>query len=171
MRHNVPTKLVVFGVCVLAAVVSSRAATIEGSVKGSDGRAAAGSQIRLDRQDVRHGPIVLTTGSNGRYSAHQIAEGTYNVSVVTGGNQRSYVNNVRMRDNVPLRLEFDLRPSTAAKKVKQFVWVPNYTGTHLGGRWVDPESEPELLMSKVDRKAGTYLLELQRRDRPRHSRL
>ena len=139
---------------------------IEGSVKGSEGRAAAGSQIRLERIDVQQNPIILTTGSNGRYSAHQIAEGIYNVSVVTGGDQRSHVNNVRMRDNVPVRLEFDLRPSTATKNVKQYIWVATYTGTHLGGRWVDPDNEPQVTMSKVERKSGTYLMELQRRERP-----
>ena len=65
--------------------------------------------------------------------------------------------NTKTKADQPTQLNFDLKPVAAsqaaagAKTGKHKVWVPNNTGTHIGGRWVevpDGAAEPGALNVK-----------------------
>ncbi len=107
--------------------------SIEGTVRGSDGKALKDAEIRVEGKDKK---IVATTktDSRGHYSSTRVSPGVYKVSVVLGGAVQSSVNVKTAANNS--RIDFDLKPA-AAKKVKHYVWVPAPTGSHMGAGWVE----------------------------------
>jgi len=47
------------------------------------------------------------------------------------------------------------------KKAKHLVWVPNETGTHLGGHWVEVD-DSGAGAERVEKKSGAALQNMQR---------
>src|SRR5256885_6167773 len=107
--------------------------SIEGTVRGSDGKALKDAELRVEGKDKK---IVATakTDTRGHYSSTRLSPGVYKVSVVLGGAVQSSVNVKTAANNS--RIDFDLKPA-AAKKVKHYVWVPAPTGSHMGAGWVE----------------------------------
>ena len=129
------TRVLVVAFAVVAAVlpVVAFGQSIEGTVRGSDGKALKDADVRVEGQDKK---IVATTKTDtrGHYSSSRVAPGVYKVSVVLGGAVQSSVNVKTAANNS--RIDFELKP-TAAKKVKHYVWVPAPTGSHMGSGWVE----------------------------------
>ena len=115
-------------VFVAGMVVFSGAAfgqSIEGVVRGPDGKALKDAEVRVEGKDKK---IVATTKTDarGHYSSTRVAPGVYKLSVVLGGAVQSSVNVKTAANNS--RIDFDLKP--AAKKIKHYVWVDAKTGSH-----------------------------------------
>ena len=129
------TRVLVVAVAVVAAVLPTLAfgQSIEGTVRGSDGKALKDAEVRVEGKDKK---IVATTKTDtrGHYSSTRVSPGVYKVSVVLGGAVQSSVNLKTAANNS--RIDFDLKPA-AAKKVKHYVWVPAPTGSHMGAGWVE----------------------------------
>ena len=129
------TKVLAASFAAVAGVFSGVAfgQSIEGTVRGSDGKALKDAEVRVEGKDKK---IVATTKTDarGHYSYAKLSPGVYKVSVVLGGAVNSSVN-VKTTTNKS-RIDFDLKP-TAAKKVKHYVWVEPTTGSHIGGGWVE----------------------------------
>ncbi len=107
--------------------------SIEGVVRGPDGKALKDAEIRVEQKGNK--TVVTTkTDARGHYSHARLSPGVYKVSVVMGGAEKSSVNVKTTTTNS--RIDFDLKPA-AAKKVKHYVWVPARTGSHMGSGWVE----------------------------------
>jgi len=120
---------------IVAAVlpVAALGQSIEGTVRGSDGKALKDAEVRVEGKDRK---IVATTKTDtrGHYSSTRLSAGVYKISVVLGGAVQSSVNVKTAANNS--RIDFELKP-TAAKRVKHYVWVPAPTGSHMGSGWVE----------------------------------
>ncbi|PYK59976.1 MAG: hypothetical protein DME43_07070 [Verrucomicrobia bacterium] len=120
---------------IVAAVlpVAALGQSIEGTVRGSDGKALKDAEVRVEGKDRK---IVATTKTDtrGHYSSTRLSAGVYKISVVLGGAVQSSVNVKTAVNNS--RVDFDLKPAVA-KKVKHYVWVPAPTGSHMGSGWVE----------------------------------
>jgi len=128
------TKVLAASFVAVAGVFSGTAfgQSIEGTVRGSDGKALKDAEVRVEGKDKK--VATTKTDARGHYSYARLSPGVYKVSVVQGGAVQSSANVKTAANNS--RLDFDLKPA-AAKKVKHYVWVDAKTGTHMGSGWVE----------------------------------
>jgi hypothetical protein len=129
------TKVLAAAFVAVAGVFSGAAfgQSIEGVVRGPDGKALKDAEVRVAGKDKK---IVATakTDTRGHYSHARLSPGVYKVSVILDDAEKSSVNVKTTTTNS--RIDFDLKP-TGAKKVKHYVWVPAPTGSHMGSGWVE----------------------------------
>ena len=125
-------------------------AVIEADVRGVDGAAAKGAEVRIERQDKKAPPVIAKTDKQGRAVANDLEVGSYKVTAtVEGGVQSSQM--VKTRSSKPTLVPLDMRKTVAvaSKGKKRSVWVPSQTGTRLGGHW-------EEVGADVPAKTGPY---------------
>ena len=129
------TKVLAAAFVAVAGVFSGAAfgQSIEGTVRGSDGKALKDAEVRVEQKGNKS-VVTTKTDARGHYSYARLSPGVYKVSVVLGGAVQSSVNVKTTTTNS--RIDFDLKPA-AAKKVKHYVWVDAKTGTHMGSGWVE----------------------------------
>ena len=151
-------------VFVAGTVVFSGAAfgqSIEGVVRGPDGKALKDAEVRVEQKGNKS---VVTTKTDARahYSYSRLSPGAYKVSVVLNGAVNSSVNVKTTTTNS--RIDFDLKPA-AAKRVKHYVWVPARTGTHMGSGWVEVDDGGNAAPGALDSQTSSAELarEMQRR--------
>jgi Carboxypeptidase regulatory-like domain len=124
----------VFAIMLLAFSLSARAEGfgLRGAVKGTDGKALAGAEVRAQRLDGK-GPVVVgKTDAKGEYSFKGLNDAAYKVTAVVNKVPKS-VASVRTRATGWVRVDFDLRATAAKPSRKRMVWVAGETGTHIGG--------------------------------------
>src|SRR5438105_13745233 len=101
---------------VVAAVlpVAAFGQSIEGTVRGSDGKALNDAEVRVEGKDKK---IVATikTDTRGHYSSTRLSPGVYKISVVSDGAVKSSGNVKTTANNS--RVDYDLTPA-AGKKSK-----------------------------------------------------
>jgi serine/threonine protein kinase len=126
-------------------IVAERAASIQGFVKDAKGEPVKGSDIRIESRDGKQVLNTVKTDSKGRYISQGLQPGVYRVSLVVNGAVKASVTNQQARANQPTQLNFDFQKNSqagnAAKPRKHMVWVPNRTGSHLGGTWVEVDDK------------------------------
>jgi len=107
--------------------------SVEGTVVGADGRPLKGAEIRFEQKAGQVSPIVSRTDANGHYAA-TLPRDTYKLSLSTDGKVKASITVQATGANS--RIDFDLRQS-AAKKIRDYVWVGGETGSHVPGHWVE----------------------------------
>ena len=157
------TKVLAASFVAVAGVFSGAAfgQSIEGTVRGSDGKALKDSEVRVEQKGNKS-VVTTKTDARGHYSYSRLSPGVYTVSVVLDGAVKSSLNVKTTTTNS--KIDFDLKPA-AAKKVKHYVWVDAKTGTHMGSGWVEVNdaggNEPGA--SNVQTTSGELAREMQRR--------
>jgi len=104
---------------------------IQGIVKGTDGKALAGAEVRAERLDAKGPVVVATTNAKGEYNFKGLTPGKYKVVSVLNKRPVSQAA-IATRTNGAVRVDFDLTAKKTAGK-KRMVWVAGETGTHIGG--------------------------------------
>jgi len=134
--------------------------SIEGTVRGSDGKALKDAEVRVEGKDKK--VATTMTDARGHYSYARLSPGVYKVSVVLGGAVQSSANVKTAANNS--RIDFDLKPA-AAKKVKHYVWVQARTGTHMGSGWVEVDDAGNAAPGALntDTSSGELAREMMRR--------
>lgn len=140
-------KISLVAICALASafVATSGVAqsTVQGDVKGVDGRTAQHARVRLEPAKKGGKAIEVTSDGRGRFVANNIEDGAYNVTATVAGGVQSSTQMIQARSGHPVMMTFDLRPTGKAaatggkKKKKTYVWMPSETGSHLGGHYVE----------------------------------
>jgi hypothetical protein len=157
------TKVLAASFVAVAGVFSGAAfgQSIEGTVRGSDGKALKDAEVRVEQKGNKS-VVTTKTDARGHYSYSRLSPGVYTVSVVLDGAVKSSLNVKTTTTNS--KIDFDLKPA-AAKKVKHYVWVDAKTGTHMGSGWVEVNdaggNEPGA--SNVQTTSGELAREMQRR--------
>jgi hypothetical protein len=156
------TKILAASFVAVAGVFSGAAfgQSIEGTVRGSDGKALKDAEVRVEGKDKK--VATTKTDARGHYSYARLSPGVYKVSVVLGGAVQSSVNVQTTTTNS--RIDFDLKPA-AAKKVKHYVWVDAKTGTHMGSGWVEVDDAGNAAPGALntDTASGDLAREMMRR--------
>jgi serine/threonine protein kinase len=133
-----------------AALVTSKIATngpasIQGLVKDAKGEPIKGADLRIESRNGKQVLSTVKTDSNGRYSSQRLQPGVYRVSLVVNGAVKASIENAQAKANQPTQLNFDFKPTSqagnTAKGRKHMVWVPNRTGSHIGGTWVEVDDK------------------------------
>jgi len=131
--------------------------SIQGIVKDAKGQPIRGADVRIESKDGKQLFNTVKTDVKGRYISQGLQPGVYRVTLMVNSAVKGSIMNTKTKSDQATQLNFDLKPvaagqaSTAAKTGKHKVWVPNNTGTHIGGRWVevpDGAAEPGALNVK-----------------------
>ena len=169
MKKFVPLVLACLLVCASSALAQT---VVQGDVTGVDGRAAQGAQVRIQSARGQQTPIVVKTDSRGRFVANNVSPGPYNISAVGAGGVSSPVQAIKVQGNKPITIAFDLRNNGGAKtaatgkKKTKFVWVPDQTGSHLGGHWIEVDENASGVPSAqhINSATGKTIRDLQSRE-------
>jgi hypothetical protein len=135
---------------------------LEGTVRDPGGRAISGANVRIEASGGSNWNKVVKTDANGHYVYNGLDVGVYRVSLLVNGSVKASINNLQTKPGKPTKLNFDLTTSPAAsaqakKKPTHMVWMPEETGSHLGGRWVE-DGTPDIAGTDNVQKAGNGLL-------------
>jgi Carboxypeptidase regulatory-like domain len=116
---------------------------IQGVVKDAKGQAIKNADVRIESKDGRQKFNIVKTDGQGRYISEGLQPGVYRVTLVVNGAVKASITNTKTKPDQTTQLNFDLKPvpvaqaSAEQKKGKHMVWVPETTGSHIGGRWVE----------------------------------
>lgn len=133
LRHSCIATLLLGVLFAFSITSSAQTSSVEGSVIGANGHPLKDAEIRFEQREGQVSPIVSGTDANGHYTA-ALPRGTYKLSLATAGKVTASIT-VRAT-GAKSRIDFDLSPS-AAKKIKDYVWAGEGTGSHLPGHWVE----------------------------------
>jgi hypothetical protein len=133
------TRVVLSLLCgfVLAVNVRAEGLGIRGILKGSDGKAVAGAEVRAQRLDGKGSVAVAITNAKGEYNLRGLTLGAYKVTAVINKVPKSAAS-INTRPNGWVRVDFDMRAVAGNQppRRKRYVWVAGETGTHIGsGHW------------------------------------
>jgi TolB-like protein len=119
--------------------------SIQGFVKGAKGEPMKGTDVRIESGDGKQVLSTVKTDSKGRYISQGLQPGVYRVTLLVNGAVKASIMNTQTKANQPTQLNFDFKPTSQAgniaKRKKNMVWVPNRTGSHLGGTWVEVDDK------------------------------
>jgi len=134
------TKVLAASFVAVAGVFSGAAfgQSIEGTVRGSDGKALKDAEVRVEGKDKK--VATTKTDARGHYSYARLSPGVYKVSVVLGGAVQSSVNVKTAPNNS--KIDFDLKPASAKKSNTTFGCrhVPEVIWAAVGSKWMTGET-------------------------------
>jgi len=120
-------------------------ASIQGFVKDAKGEPIKGADVRIESRDGKQVLSTAKTDSKGRYISQRLQPGGYRVTLLVNGAVKASIMNTQTKANQPTQLNFELKPASQADNIakggKHMVWVPNRTGSHLGGNWVEVDEK------------------------------
>ncbi len=132
-------------------------ASIQGFVKDAKGEPIRGADLRIESRDGKQVFSTAKTDSKGRYISQGLQPGVYRVTLRVNGAVKAAIMNTQTKLNQPTQLNFDFKSTsqagTTAKGRKHMVWMPNRTGTHLGGNWVEVDDQGN---AHFDSNSQTY---------------
>ena len=102
----------------LAGGALAQTTSLEGDVKGEDGKPLAGAWIKLERTDIK-GNYKVKSDKKGHWFHAGLPIGTYDISLEVDGTVKDTVKKVRSRMGDPLPINFDLQKMANAQKARQ----------------------------------------------------
>ena len=128
-----------FSSLLLAGGTAVQAATIQGTVKGPDGKPISGAEVRIEGMKDTKALKSVKTDKKGNYVFNDVAVGTYKLTTWVN-KVPTQIGNVKSRSEGIVRVDFDIKATAAqagAKKATHRVWVEGKAGSHIGGHWVE----------------------------------
>jgi hypothetical protein len=114
-------------------------------VRDAKGEPIKGTDVRIESRDGKEVFSTVKTDSKGRYVSQRLQPGVYRVTLLVNGAVKASIKNTQTTANQPTQLNFELKPTAQAANIakggKHMVWVPNRTGSHLGGNWVEVDDK------------------------------
>src|ERR1051325_4824063 len=106
------------GMSFLAVSAFAQITTIEGIVKGQDGKPVEKAEVQIVRTDIK-GSYKTKTDKKGHYLYMGLPMGKYDVSVLVDGKVADAMKGVSTRPGDPIPVNFDLKASQADKAQQQ----------------------------------------------------
>src|SRR5215475_16177947 len=106
------------GMAFLAVSAFAQITTIEGIVKGPDGKPVQNAEIKIDRTDIK-GNYPTKTDKKGHYIYMGLPIGKYNVLVFVEGKQVDGQNGIATHPGDPVPVNVDLHAAQADKAAQQ----------------------------------------------------
>jgi len=124
-------------------ITANGAASIQGLVKDVKGEPVKDADVRIESRDGKQVFRRVKTDPKGRYISQGLKPGDYRVTLLVNGTVKASIRNTQTKANQPTQLNFDFKPTAQsggnAKGGKHMVWMPNRTGSHIGGSWVEAD--------------------------------
>lgn len=96
----------------------AQTASLEGEVKGEDGKPLKDALVKIDRKDIK-GAYKVKTNKKGQWFHAGLPLGTYDVSLEVDGKVMDTMKGVRTRLGDPLPINFDLSKMAAQRKAME----------------------------------------------------
>jgi hypothetical protein len=126
-------------------ITADGSASIQGFVKDAKGEPIEGADVRIESRNGKQVFSTVKTDPKGRYISQGLEAGVYRVTLLVNGAVKASIMNTQTKANEPTQLNFDFKPTSQAGNIakggKHMVWVPNRTGSHLGGAWVEVDDK------------------------------
>jgi TolB-like protein len=126
-------------------ITADGSASILGFVKDAKGEPIKGADVRIESRNGKQVFSSVKTDPKGRYVSQRLEAGVYRVTLLVNGAVKASIMNTQTKANQPTQLNFDFKPTSQASNIakgrKHMVWVPNRTGSHLGGAWVEVDDK------------------------------
>jgi tetratricopeptide (TPR) repeat protein len=106
------------GMVFLALTSLAQITTVEGDVKGADGKPIQNAQIKITRTDIK-GNYDTKTNKKGHYIYMGLPMGTYTIAVLVDGKEADKVSGVRTSPGDAKPIDFDLSKTQQANTAKQ----------------------------------------------------
>jgi tetratricopeptide (TPR) repeat protein len=106
------------GMAFVAVSAFAQITTIEGVVKGPDGKPVEKAEVIITRTDIK-GNYKTKTDKKGHYLYMGLPMGTYDLDLMVDGKKADTVKNVRTRPGDPIPVNFDMKQSESAKAQQQ----------------------------------------------------
>jgi hypothetical protein len=166
--HSRIIGFILLGSALLMGSLRAGMPSIQGEIKGPDGKPVPDAELRLERKDAKAAPVTIKADQKGHYAFINLAMGSYKVVASKNGLAATAADNIRPRAEGSVRVDFDLKKQTGETKgsalsaeTKHMVWVPSETGSHLGGRWVEVDDRGKSASgANLDRANGDALRKL-----------
>jgi tetratricopeptide (TPR) repeat protein len=110
--------LVAAGMVFLALTSQAQITTIEGDVKGTDGKPIQNAQLQIVRTDIK-GNYNTKTNKKGHYIYMGLPMGTYTITLLVDGKEADKIQGVRTSPGDPKPIDFDLSKNQQANAAKQ----------------------------------------------------
>jgi hypothetical protein len=162
LYRTVISSFLVVAAFAFAPTTPAQASSIEGRVRGVDGRPLQNAEVRIERQDKTGAPVTIQTNAKGSYASSALPTGTYKISVVENGKVKS---NVTIKAaGKTARVDFNLK-SSGGNGVKHFVLVSGGTGSHIAPYWVEADANGTPIAGglNMETKSGELEREMYRR--------
>jgi hypothetical protein len=126
-------------------ITADGSTSIQGFVKDAKGEPIKGADVRIESRNGKQVFSSVKTDPKGRYISQGLEAGVYRVTLLVNGAVKASIMNTQTKANQPTQLNFDFKPTSQAGNIakgrKHMVWVPNRTGSHLGGAWVEVDDK------------------------------
>jgi serine/threonine protein kinase len=126
-------------------IAANGPASIQGFVKDAKGEPIKGADVRIESRDGKQFFRAVKTDPKGRYDSQGLQPGGYRVTLLVNGAVKASIINTQTKASEPTQLNFDFKPTSQAGRTvkgrKHMVWVPNRTGSHIGGNWIEVDDE------------------------------
>jgi hypothetical protein len=131
-------RIAVVGLTVCVANAWASPTSLEGTVKAPDGRPVSNADVRIEAKDASRFSKTVKTDAKGQYVCNVLAAGNFRVTLIVNGATKATINNAAAKLGESTKLNFDLKAEKGAKaKATHMVYMPQETGSNLGGRWVE----------------------------------
>jgi tetratricopeptide (TPR) repeat protein len=106
------------GLGLLAFSALAQQGSMEGNVKGPDGKPMIGAMVKLDRTDIK-AHYQVKTDKKGHYFHAGLPYGTYNVSIEVDGKDQVVQQGVPLRGGDPVEVPIDFSQAAAGQQAAQ----------------------------------------------------
>ena len=110
--------LAVTGLALFAFAAMAQQGSMEGNVKGPDGKPLGGAMVKIDRTDIK-AHYQVKTDKKGHYFHAGLPYGTYNVSIELDGKDQLVTQGVPLRGGDPINVPIDLSQAAAAQQAAE----------------------------------------------------
>lgn len=127
---------------VFAASALAQKSTIQGIAADIGGKPLKNAEVRIQNEKSKTVPVMVKTDAKGHFVAADMPAGVYTVSVVLNGTVKWSAAHVKAASGKVVQLNLSEHPAVAVAAAgtqpkKHAVWIPDQTGSHLGGHWED----------------------------------
>jgi tetratricopeptide (TPR) repeat protein len=105
--------MAVSGLALFALAATAQQGSMEGNVKGADGKPLAGAVVKIDRTDIK-AHYQVKSDKKGHYFHAGLPYGTYTVSIEVDGKDQLVQQGVPLRGGDPINVPIDLSQAAAA---------------------------------------------------------
>lgn len=140
MRTKKFLSCVCFSVLFAASSALAQKSTIEGIATDTNGRPLKNADVRIQQETTKSPAITVRTDAKGHFAAADLASGTYTVTVVVNKSVMWSGTHVKAANGKTVGLNARANNRAVASSntpKKRAVWIPDRTGSRLGGHWED----------------------------------
>ena len=127
---------ILLGLGLMAATPSAQNCSIQGAVKGMDGKPLAGAKVTIERTDAKGRAVNITSDGKGNYVATGLPVGTFKVAAYSKTNGKE-IGGIATKNGSPVTADVNLATKTNNSLEKHYVWEKSENGSEIGGRWVE----------------------------------